>query len=101
MFDRYLKYSLIKYGDISQTDLIPLVPLGSKMKDEIPFTKIVDLCISVFNVSASGMSTFEMALSIRCYGAVARLFSKILAHKIVTSQNVEFFLPLYFRLEVT
>ena len=88
MFNRYLKYSLIKYGDISQTDLIPLVPLGSKMKDEIAFTKIVDLCISVFNVSASGVGTFEMTLSVRCYGAVARLFSKILTHKIVTSQNV-------------
>ena len=87
MFDRYFKHSLIKYGDISQTDLI-FVPLGSKMKDEIAFTKIVDLCISVFNVSASGVGTFEMALSVRCYGAVARLFSKILTHKIVTSQNV-------------
>ena len=85
MFDSYLKCSSIKYGNINQTDLIPLVPLGSKMKDEIAFTKIVYLCISVFNVSASGMGTFEMALSVRCYGAVVRLLSKILTPKIVTS----------------
>ena len=60
MFDSYLKCSSIKYGNINQTDLIPLVPLGSKMKDEIAFTKIVYLCISVFNVSASGVGTFEI-----------------------------------------
>ena len=74
MFDIYLKYSSIKYGDISQTDLIPWVRLGSKMKDEIAFTKIVYLCISIFNVSASGVGTVEMALSVRIYGAVARFF---------------------------
>ena len=85
MFDSYLKCSSIKYGNINQTDLIPLVPLGSKMKDEIAFTQIVYPCISVFNVSASGLGTFEMALSVRCYGAVVRLFSKILTPKIVTS----------------
>ena len=50
--------------------------------------KSLTCAISVFNVSASGVGTFEMALSVRCYGAVARLFSKILTHKNVTSQNM-------------